>query len=1140
MIPNRKLLILSILAFCTYLAGAQRTYVPNSVLSSGNWFKFSLSEEGVYKIDVPFLNSLGISGNIPSGQLRIFGNGGAMLPESNAEIPPDDLIENSIYVVDGGDGILNNNDYILFFAQGPDRWVKDSVNRRFAHQKNLYAEKSYYFLSVGGAGLRIATDASTGPAANLVNSFDERYFHELDTVNFLNSGKEWFGEEFSDAPGRTLERSFNLPLSEVLPQQATLITSVAARSVNNAGRFTISINNQPLSQVEVPPTGTGLYDLFAQQVQQKDLFLPGLTTVVATYKYQPGGFNSQGWLNWFEFFCRRSLTMKAGKQLLFRDWNSVGLSRATFNISNADNTLQVWEVTDPLHPVKMNTNISAGQLQFSNDAQRLKEYVSFSNFLVPQPVGKISNQNLHNTSEKELLIVTYPGFISEAKRLAVFHQQQNNMRTLVVTTDEVFNEFGSGTPDPTAIRDFVKMYFDRYKANWSQTGKYLLLFGKASFDYKNRIRQNTSLVPAYESASSLDPLSTYTSDDFFGFLDDAEDINSGNVVNQLDVGIGRIPSRNVEEAKNFVDKVMDYYSPSALGPWRNNLNFIADDEDNNLHLQDAEVITATVSATNPVFNQQKIYLDAYLQENASSGGRYPQVNAVVNSNIYNGTLLWNYNGHGGPLRLAEEIVIDQQMVNNWNNRYRLPLFITATCDFAPFDHPTINSLGENLLVRPRTGAIALMTTTRVVFAFSNRIINNNYLKFALKPDPMGRYLSLGEAVMTTKNYTYLSSGDITNNRKFTLLGDPAMTLSFPGYQIKLTKVNGKDITAMVDTLGASETAVAEGEVIDINGNLLNSFQGTAYLSLFDKPQTVITRGNDPSSQVVSFSDQQNLLFKGKATLQNGKFIIRFKIPRDINFQFGYGKFSLYAEDGTKDAHGFSNQVIIGGIATGTAGDDQGPVIRAYLNDEKFVNGSITNAAPILIVKLSDSSGINTGSSGIAHDIVATLDQDNNRYFVLNNFFETDLDNYQKGMLRFQLPELTPGPHTLHLKAWDLMNNSSEYQLDFTVVNRNEIIIDHVLNYPNPFTTKTTFWFEHNYPGTDLIVRADVFSVSGQLIKTIIQTINTPGNRSSELEWDGRDSYGNKVAKGVYIYRLRVKTPDGKTAEKWERLVILGK
>ncbi len=1136
---RKVLLIVGLYGFI--LSGqSQRVYKQHSILSTGNWYEIAITSEGVYKIDISFLAGLGVTGNIPSSQIRLFGKQGVMLSEANNQTYTDDLEEITLSIVDGGDGTLNGADYILFYAKGPHQWINDSANKRFSHVKNLYSEKAFFYLSIGGNGKRIQVQASSPSATTIVTSFDERHFHEVDSVNFLSSGKQWFGEELSNLPGHFLTRQFSIPAFSITQNQPfTIVSNVVARSVNVSSQFNIFLNSVALQQINVPVIGGGLYDLFAQQTQQISTTTLAGSAINLTYQYIPGSFNSQGWINWFEVFYRRQLSLPANGQLLFRDWNGIGNSGAEFKIAGADNSTQIWDVTNPLTPVKTNTTLNAGEIKFTNDAQTLHEYVAFSNsFLTPQPIGKIPNQDLHNTVETDYFIISHPAFLSQAQRLLQFHQQKNSLRTVVISTDQVYNEFSSGIPDPTAIRDFLKMYFDKYKTTWNQKGKYLALFGKSSFDYKDLLKNNTAFVHGYQSVSSLDPLSTYTSDDFFGFLDDREDVNSGLIINQLDIGIGRIPIKNIDEAKNFVDKVEAYHAAASLGPWRNNLNFIADDEDFNLHLQDAEVITNTSLSTAPSYNLQKIYLDAFRQEGGSAGGRYPQANEVINNNIFNGTLIWNYSGHGGPQRLAEEVVIDQQIVNNWNNANRLPLFITATCDFAPYDNPSANSLGENLLLKPKTGAIALMTTTRVVFAFSNRLMNNNYLQFALQPDSSGRYKTLGEAVLSAKNYTYQTSGDVVNNRKFALLGDPAMTLGFPHFKVKPVTVNGKNISSGSDTLSATEFVKIDGEVSNITGNRINDFNGTVYLSLFDKPQNISTLANDPTSQPVSFQMQTASLFKGKVTATNGAFTFDFKLPKDINFQYGAGKMSFYAQDGVLDGAGFSSDILIGGITTGNESDKEGPIIKAYLNDERFVNGSITSHNPVLIVKLSDSSGINTGNAGIDHDIVATLDGDNRKYFVLNDFYETDLDSYQEGSLRFQLPELAPGQHFLKIKAWDVMNNSNEYLLEFTVTNTEEIVLDHVLNYPNPFTTQTAFWFEHNQPSTDLKVRVDIFSVGGRIIKTLEKAINTTGTRSTDIEWDGRDQYGDKIGRGVYLYRLTVQRMDGKKASKLQRLVVI--
>ncbi len=1141
MILKRNIFLMCLILFVTNNVSGQRNYRANSVLATSNWYKISIKDAGVYKMDISFLNALGINtSNLSSNSIRLFGNGGGMLSESNAASSwIDDLSENSITVVDGGDGVINDQDYILFYANGPDRWIKDSANLRFSHQKNIYSDRSYYFLNVGGVGKRIANSPVISSPNISINSFSERSFHELDTVNFLNSGKEWYGEEFSNAPGKTTVKNFTVNIPNIQTNAAlTLLSNCVARSIGVASRFDVKINNQAAGQITINPISGGTYDLFAQQATTLLTGVISQPAISINYTYFPGSFNSQGWLNWFELFSRRNLSMNNVDQLLFRDWQSVGNNIGEFVISNATSNTQVWDITDPSAPLRMQGNLVNNELRFVNNCAGLREYVAFNsgNFLLPVAAGKISNQDLHNTAATDFLIVTYPSFLAQAQRLANFHQQQNGLRTLVVTTNQVYNEFGSGSPDPTAIRDWVKMYYDRFGSNPANKIKYLLLFGDASFDYKNRLNNNTNFVPAYENNISLDPLSSYTSDDFFGFLDDNEDINSSSIINYLDIGIGRVPAATIDEAKNFVDKIEAYFKAQSFGPWRNNLTFIADDEDQNLHLQDAETITGTVTTTGPVFNQQKIYLDAYQQETASGGKHYPQVIQAIDNKVYNGTLIWNYNGHGGPTRLAEEIILDQEIVNSWNNPDRLPLFITASCVFAPFDIPGSNSIGENILLRPKTGAIALMTTTRIVFAFSNRIMNNNYLQFALQPDVNGNYKSLGDAVKETKNYTYQTSGDVSNNRKFTLLGDPAMTLAYPALKVRTTKINGIPV-AQTDTLSATEKITIEGEVTDVQGNLLSNFNGNIYPTVFDKPQTYNTLANDAGSQVTSFTGQTNVLFKGKASITNGNYSFSFKVPKDINFQYGNGRLSLYAENGVKDANGFFTGFIVGGASNNIGSDNEGPQIRSYLNDEKFVNGSITNQNPILIVKLTDSSGINTVGTGIGHDIVATLDGDNRKYFILNDFYQGDLNSYQQGVVHFQLPQLEAGPHTLKIKAWDVLNNSNETVLEFTVASDEKLELNHVLNYPNPFTTITNFWFEHNKPGQPLEVKVQIFTIAGRLIKTIKQAINTTGNRSSELEWNGRDDYGDKVGRGVYLYKLSVIAPGNQKIEKVEKLTI---
>jgi hypothetical protein len=1139
--PKSAFLLIS--ALCLALsAGAQRSYADHSVLAQGDWFRIGIREPGVYRVDLAFLASLGVTVPIPSSSIRLYGNGGKMVPESNADPRPDDLRENAIMVVDGGDGLLNGNDYFLFYADGPDSWSPDAAGRRFSHRKNLYSDVAYYYLTVQGNGLRIPQQSTPPPTGMSVTSFDERIFHELDTVNFLSSGKEWYGEEFSAIPGRPASRTFPIDLPHIDPSAPVTVNSfVIARSIGQVSRFDVRLNGAALFQHTVSPLGGLPNEPVAIPSQLAGTGTISQPSITLQYTFTPGSVNGQGWLNWFEVAFRRKLDLTGLGQLRFRDWSSVAPGgSAEFTLQCAADNTQVWEVSDPIHPLLMSSALSGSQLQFRQESSVLREYVAFQpgGAFLPTAAGKVANQDLHAAKATQLIILTTAPLMEAANRIADHHRQQDRWQVTVTDMATVYNEFSGGSPDPSAPRDYVKMFYDRAGKDTTLRPRYLLLLGAASFDYRNRAAQGVNGVPAYESPESLDPLATYVSDDFFGLLDDGDDVNSVSPAGLLDIGVGRIPAKDAAAAGSVAAKISRYTGETARGPWRNQVSFTADDEDDNIHLNDAEYISGIASTTSPRLNITKTYLDAFKQESSAGGSRYPAVNAAIGSRIYAGTLIWNYNGHGGSSRLAEEDILNREGVDGWNNENRLPLFITATCDFAPYDNPSVDALGSNILLRDRTGGIALMTTTRPVFAFSNRIINANYLRIALEQQADGSFLSLGDAVKRTKNLTYQTAGDVANNRKFTLLGDPALTLAFPRLDVRTTQVNGKPVGAVPDTLKALDRYTISGLVTDRNGNWQQGFNGMVYPSIYDKEQTVTTLGNDPSSPVTTFRVRTAQIYNGKVQAVNGRFSFTFIVPKDISYPFGEGRISYYASGAGVDAGGYTPGIIIGGLGNGVQDDHQGPRIKAYLNDEKFVNGGLSNENPVLIIKLADSSGINIVGTGIGHSMTAVLDGDTRNTLVLNDYYEAEPDSYQRGTVRFQMPKLDEGLHSLTIRAWDVFNNSSDYILDFKVLRKEKLELRHVLNYPNPFTTSTRFWFEHNRPGESLRVQVQVLTITGKLVKTMVKTIITDGNRSDDVEWDGRDDYSGKLGRGVYIYRLQVSTADGQREEVLGKLYIL--
>jgi hypothetical protein len=1127
-----------LLLIASQLAIGQRNYVPKSVLAQGDWFKVAIKKAGIYKVDFRFLKEMGMNmNNIPSSSLRLFGNGGYMLPEKvNAEIA-DDLVENAIQVIDGGDGLFNEGDYFLFYGTGPHAWLPDTSQRGFFHQQNGYTEASFYFITTGGNGKRIPTSAHPASPSLEVDSYDYRYYYELDSLNLLSSGKNWYGPQLNAGAGQKNFRSFPLPLDELVPgASATIVTKCIARSIGADSRFTVSMNNAEIAQLNAAAVSASSYDLFARTAEASAIFQP-VSPYILNYQFNAGAFGAQGWIDWFEIFARRKLVMPQEKTLFFRDWASVSPgTTAKFTISKAAKGTQVWEVTNPLAPVKVEGLETAAGFSFSNNCSILREYVAFeSSFATPAAIGKIKNQDLHHRGSFDYLIIAPSRFITEAARLAAFHETQHKLRTLVVDVDEIYNEFASGSTDPTAIRNFVKMFYDRAGTDSTQRPRYLLLFGDASYDSKNRLPGSNNLIPPYESSGSLDPLATYTSDDYFGFLDDDEDINDGNKLNLLDIGIGRIPAQTVMQARDYVNKVIAYKDRTSLGSWRNELTFIADDEDFNLHLQDAETVTAAAAVANPVFNNSKIYLDAYQQESNASGGRYPLVNKEVEKKVEAGTLILNYNGHGGFRRLAEEVVLDQGVLGTWHNPGRLPLFITATCDFAPYDNPSVFSLGEEMLVRRETGAIALMTTTRLVFAYSNRIINQQYMQVALSRKPDGGYRSLGEAVKETKNNTYQSFSDITNNRKFTLLGDPALTLNFPAFNVEVTEMNGKPPASIPDTLKAFSQVTVKGKITNEQHNLINDFNGTIQVTVFDKPENRSTLANDPGSLKESFRQQGRTLFRGSSTVNDGLFSFSFFVPKDINYQAGNGKISLYAENGSADANGSFTGFVISGSLPAIA-DTSGPEIKGWLDTRQFTKGHTVAEAPLLIVDLADSAGINI-SNGSGHEITAVLDDHSQDPIMLTDWLTFKKDSYREGTLTFQLPRLSEGQHEILIKAWDNANNSRELKLIFYVKKEKSIVQD-IINYPNPVINTTRFCISHKRPGEWLAVRLSIFTLQGQHINTIKRTINTHGNRSCDIEWEAVDGQGRKLLKGIYIYNIEVRGADGAIDNKSKKLIVL--
>jgi hypothetical protein len=1121
----------------------------NSVLANGRWYKISVASDGIYKMDYSFLKSLGMEvNNINPKQIRIYGNGGGQLPFANSGFRYDDLQENAITVIGENDGKFDSTDYVLFYGQSQHRWKYNTSEKKFLHSINIYSDTTYYFISADlGSGKRISIqNSSTNNPTNSVTSFDDYQFHESEAINLLKSGRTWLGETFDILTKYNF--TFTFPnIDKTAPVHARI--EVAARADNPGAAFSWIVNGTS-SSISVPPVNTGdIYGIYYKMASDQINFLPtsgSIQIVVSKTTSAP----SIGWLNYIELNARRQLTMSgSSNQMNFRDITSVKTGNVSqFIISNATTDLKVWDVTNPIDIKFQQGNLSGNLFDFTLQTNTLKEFCAFNGQSLPAPKaeGEIKNQNLHGLAQSDFIIVTNPLFLEQANALADLHRKQDKMSVAVATTEEVYNEFSSGSQDVSAIRDFVRMFYTR-AADSTKSPKYLLLFGRGSYNLKAKIN-NTNFVPAYESGNSDSPTTSYPSDDFYGMLDTNEGAWDNDM---LDIGIGRLPVTSVNEATSMLNKIIKYTSVPetietgnscssdvcfGLGDWVNYVTYIADDEDNGDHVKQADELSRKIDTAYDNYNIDKIYFDSYQQVSTPGGERYPDANAAFARRMDKGSLIVNYTGHGGPQGLAHERFLGFYDINSWKNKCKLPFFFTATCDFSLWDDPGLISAGELTLLNPDGGSIGLMSTTRVVYSGPNFVLNNFFYDHAFAIMPNGNRPRLGDLNMLTKND--MSPSDI-NHRNFSLLADPALTLNYPDYSVATTMVNGVPVnTSLADTVRALSEVTIQGEVRDKKGNVLTNFNGIIYPTVFDKASKISTLGNDAGSPVIPFYLQKNILFKGKASVTNGLFSFSFIVPKDIAYNYGNGRISYYAHNGYEDANGYFEKFIVGGNDYSAKLDTKGPEIKLFMNDDKFVIGGITNSDPKIYAVLSDSNGINTAGSSIGHDITAVLDGNNAHPMVLNDYYESELNNYKSGTVRYPLTGLSEGNHTLTVKVWDVYNNSSSSSTEFIVSPSAKLALKHILNYPNPFTTKTSFFFEHNICCTNMDVQIQVFTISGKLVKTIRQRVAMEGFRSDAIDWNGTDEFGDKIGRGVYIYRLRVRTNSGETSEKFEKLVIL--
>lgn len=1128
----------------------EKSFASESVLAegTGTWCKIGVTEDGIYKIDKTFLLTCGIeTDGLNPHSINIYGNGDGKLPELNSTPRTDDLAKNAIYIEGEDDGVFDDGDYILFYGWGPSRWFE--VSNGFVQDKNIYSDISYYYININSSEppLRISNQYPIDDPANYQSdSYSFHAVHEQDLVNLFAGGQRWYGEKFDIQLEHTI--NFSVPNIDI-SNPAIFNVSLASDGVNSQGTNQLySINGTTIFTDELPTSSSGNFN--------RDEYFMQLAVPTATMPFKISVTRNspvdQIFLDKVTLNCRRNLVLSSN-QFNFRDLLSVNPGNVSqFEISNVPNSgTLLWNITDRHHPKKIMGYQLEDKYIFRVNTDSLLQFVvsNGSTFFIPQKIGSVQHQNLHALATADILIVTHPNFVSQAQRLADLHTSIDGKSALVVTTEQIYNEFSSGMLDPTAIRSFCKMFYDRAAGTASLMPEYLILFGKGTYDPKNRVDDNQEnyFIPTYQflTSESKDNSGGSTSDDYFGLLDDNEAINDYDL---LDISVGRLLVYDQVSAKIVVDKIEHYLKngsklssssdfcgtepkTNTFGDWRLKSIFIADDGDNNTFVEDTEIMTKYITSNFPLINTDKIYLDAYVQQITAGGQRFPEVNTAITTKIKQGALLVTYVGHGGENGVADERVISIPMIQEWDNYNSLPFMVFHTCELTRFDDPSRIVAGQYMANSEKGGAIALLTTTRPVLIGGN-IVKAFHRKIYEK-DADNNSLTFGEVYRLCKNqYSSL------DNRDYTFIGDPALNIALPRFKVVTDSINGYSSQTMIDTLKALKIVRIKGHIEDYSSTILSNFNGVISPTILDKPKMQQTLGQESNSSTIEFETQKNAVFKGKASVKNGYFEFMCMIPKDIDLSYGKGKISYYADNGEIDAAGFDTSFLIGGISSTALLDTKGPEIDLFFNDSTFANSGLTNQNPTLVVKLRDESGINATGNGVGHDITAILDGNTSDPIVLNEYYQCDLDTYQAGTIKYDFSKIEEGNHTLTFKAWDINGNSSETTTEFIVQNNERCEIEHLLNYPNPFTDRTEFFFEHNQVCNNLETQIQIFTITGRLVKTINQNVKTVGFRTEGIAWDGRDEYGDQLAKGVYVYRLTIDSEDGKKAEKIEKLYLL--
>ena len=1090
------------------------SYAERSVLADGHWVKIRVSESGVCRMSFSELRSAGLE---PS-QVRVFGYGGAQKEQDFSKPNIDDLPQVPVYV---------GEDYILFYVQGPISWTYNGS--RFAHTRNTYSDFGYYLLSDDAGDMLLFPEAeavSGSPTDVTYYSYyqvqDEDSVNLIDRTGVSGGGRTFYGEQF--AAGQTRTFTFSTPYAngdnssvyiDMAANAAT--TSTVKAKLNNTSSKSIYISSIP-DHYTFGVAGTISMNGASEEQNQR-----------VTMQFVNSNASALAWLNYIEITTPSELVMTGSYMGIRSLVNRNTTNPVRFLLRNTTASTQIWDVTDLAAIQRMPTTMVDDQLAWvGTQADGVHEYIAVNTdgtkFVQAEVVGEVKNQNLHALSNIDYIIICPEGYEDVSEDLAKAHEAKQAITYAIVTDQQVYNEFSSGTPDATAYRWLMKMLYDRAKNGIGQQPRWFLLMGHGTFDNRKLLRNSgTSLLLTYQSKNSVNEIKAYATDDYFAYLDD----NEGAIDTQgrMDIGVGRLPVESLDEARTTVDKLIQYIRNEQTGKWKNQLVYLADDGENGTHTETAEKSAELVRIKNPDFIVHKIFLDAYPQEVNASGESYPLAKNRVLNLLKNGVLFFNYSGHGGYNAITNESILNLKDIAGMTNKNQA-FWLFATCNFAQCDAGK-RSAAETAVLNPKGGAIGILAATRTVYASQNTNLNRSVCDTLFGHSDVFHYdMTLGEAISIGKNLL----GSDENKLAYVLLGDPCMRLNYP------TDYHVETLTEM-DTLNALSVQHVEGRIIDEDLNIVSDFNGKVDITIYDKMQSIPTRDNDNAGgdpRVIAYNDYPNTIFSGATDVKDGLFNYTFMVPKDIRYNFDNGRIVYYAVTAdsleTAEAVGHFEQFIIGGTGSTVAIDTIGPEMEIYLNSPAFRNGDKTYATPRFFANLYDKNGINTAGAGIGHDLMLIIDDDPKMIYSLNEYFTAANNSYQAGQVSYLMEELANGPHSLTFRAWDLLNNSTTKSLNFIVEAGLDPSIYNVTTYPNPVQQSGVVHLIVNYDQPD------------ELIETEIYLYNTAGQMVYSHKQDNPDAVSINLPSlglntGVYIYSVKIKSASSKYSTTSGKIIV---